>query len=74
MTALQTLRALKTDAQLRCVPVIVLAGILSPTHIRTLYEEQAACVMEFPATLDGLQQMLTTMKDLWLNAARLPYQ
>jgi len=74
MTALQTLRSLKSDAHLRCVPVIVLVGILSPTDIRNLYEEQAACVIEFPSTLDALQRMLRTMKDLWLNDARLPYQ
>jgi CheY-like chemotaxis protein len=74
MTASQTLRAIKSDAHLRCVPVIVLAGILSPTDIRRLYEEQAACVIEFPPTLDALQRILGTMKDLWLNDARLPYQ
>jgi CheY-like chemotaxis protein len=74
MTALQTLRALKSDAHLRCVPVIVLAGLLSPTDIRNLYEEQAACVIEFPSTLDRLERMLNTLKELWLNDARLPYQ
>ena len=40
MTALQTLRALKSDPYLRCVPVIVLAGSLSPTETRNLYGEQ----------------------------------
>jgi hypothetical protein len=74
MTALQTLRALKSDAHLRCVPVIVVSGILSPKDIRDLYIEQAACVLEFPSSLDALQSMLATLKDLWLNHARLPYE
>ena len=52
----------------------MLAGLLSPTDIRNLYEEQAACVIEFPSTLDRLERMLNALKDLWLNDARLPYQ
>jgi CheY-like chemotaxis protein len=64
MTALQTLRALKSDPHLRCVPVIVLAGVLSPAHIRNLYEEQAACVIEFPVGTCAFYQGLLDWVDL----------
>jgi hypothetical protein len=72
MTALQTLRALKSDPYLRCVPVTCLR--LASTETRNLYGEQAACVIEFPSTLDALERTLGSMKDLWLSVARSPYE
>lgn len=73
MTAIETLTALKADAILRPVPVIVLAGALSPFQIHELYTNQVACVFEMPHNPDVLARVLHTMKDLWMHNVYLPY-
>jgi CheY-like chemotaxis protein len=73
MSALETVAALKADDAFRAVPVIVLAGKLSPSQIQALYAQQVSCVFEMPGTVDELERILLTLKDLWLNSARLPY-
>ena len=74
MTAFEVLQALKADEILRCVPVIVLAGQLSPNETQTLYNDSVACVVEMPGDLDSLERVFTTIKELWLGVARLPYE
>lgn len=73
MTAIETLAALKTDAILKLVPVIVLAQALSPFHIQELYSNQVACVLEMPHQPEALGRVLHTMKDLWMHNVHLPY-
>jgi DNA-binding NarL/FixJ family response regulator len=75
-SALETLVALKADAILRRVPVVVLAGPLSPQDIEGLYDNQVACVLEFAITGQpgGLEYSLRLIKELWLNRARLPHE
>ncbi len=73
MTAIETLAALKADAILRPVPVIVLAGVLSPFQIHELYSNQVACVFEMPHNAEALARVLHTMKDLWMHNVYLPY-
>jgi DNA-binding NarL/FixJ family response regulator len=74
MSAAETLAALKADAALRPVPVIVLAGRLTPFQIQELYVNQVSCVFEMPSAVQALEVVLRTLKDLWLNSARLPYE
>jgi len=74
MSAAETLAALKADAALRPVPVIVLAGRLTPFQIQELYANQVSCVFEMPTAVGALEVILRTLKDLWLNSARLPYE
>ncbi len=73
MTAIETLAALKSDASLRPVPVIVLAGALSPFQIHELYVNQVACVFEMPRDPEALGRILRTMKELWMQNAYVPY-
>ena len=72
MSAAETLAALKADGALRPVPVIVLAGSLTPFQIQELYSNQVSCVFEMPSAVQALEGVLRTLKDLWLNRARLP--
>ncbi|HYI95937.1 MAG TPA: hypothetical protein VEX68_20515 [Bryobacteraceae bacterium] len=73
MSVIQILTALKTDIQFKVVPVVVLSAMPSPAAIRDLYAHQAACVIELPTDLDGIEVALKTIKNLWLHVARLPY-
>lgn len=70
--ALATLAAFKADRQLRYIPIIVISGADSPEIIDAFYAQHAACVIEFPATLEKLVQTLAVMKSFWLSIARLP--
>src|SRR5690242_2445951 len=70
LSAVETLTALKADAALRAVPVIVLAGLLTPFQIQELYTNQVSCVFEMPSSVEALEAVLHTLKDLWLNSAR----
>jgi FixJ family two-component response regulator len=76
LTAMETLVALKGDAILRRVPVVVLAGQLFPADIEALYNNQVACVLEMPAPGQPtvVEDVLNGIKDLWLNKARLPHE
>jgi DNA-binding NarL/FixJ family response regulator len=75
LTALETLVALKGDAILRRVPVVVLAGQLFPRDIEDLYNNQVACVLEMaPGQSALIEDVLNGIKDLWLNKARLPHE
>jgi DNA-binding NarL/FixJ family response regulator len=74
LSATETLHALKADGLLRAVPVVVLAGKLSPENIEALYVAGVACVFERPADVGDLECILREIKVLWLNRARLPYE
>lgn len=74
MSALETLDALKADPAFRRVPVVVLASSLSAESIANLYDSQVACVLEMPYDLSELEKMMQTVKQMWMNLARLPYQ
>ena len=73
LTAIETLIELKADARLRPIPVIVLAGVLSPYSVEDLYMNHAACVIELSDSFDELAQNLRSVKDLWVKGAALPY-
>src|SRR5439155_344330 len=53
ISAAETLAGLKADAALRPVPVIVLAGRLTPFQIQELYANQVSCVFEMPTAVEG---------------------
>jgi CheY-like chemotaxis protein len=73
MSAAEILKAVKRHVEFRPIPVIVLADALSPDQINSLYENQAACVLEMPGDLTELKRILKLLKDLWMNDARLPF-
>jgi two-component system, response regulator len=73
MSVIQILTALKTNMDFKVVPVVVLSAMPSPAAMGGLYAHQAACVIELPPDLDGIEAALRTIKDLWLHVARLPY-
>ena len=74
LTAVETLIELKADPLLRPIPVVVLAGQLSPFEIEDLYVNQVACVFGMGHSLEALEGVLHTIKNAWLDSALLPYQ
>jgi hypothetical protein len=74
LSVIQILIALKADMQFKVVPVVVLSAMPSPAAIGDLYTHQAACVIELPPDLEGIEAALRTIKNLWLRVACLPYE
>ena len=72
MATLDVLVALKADPQLRCIPVVVIAGVESAKTIQLFYDHHAAAVIVFPPTREELKFTLAVRKTFWLSVARLP--
>jgi two-component system response regulator len=71
-SGLEVLAELKSDDQLRQVPVIVLTTSDSPEDILKAYQLQASCVVTKPADLDDFHRTMNSIKDFCLTVVKLP--
>jgi two-component system response regulator len=68
----QVLAAVKGDAQLRHIPVIVLTTSNDSRDIDTCYDIGASTYIQKPVSFEGLTEAIRTMKDYWFGIALLP--
>ncbi len=68
----QVLAAVKGDAQLRHIPVIVLTTSNDARDIDTCYDIGASTYIQKPVSFEGLTEAIRTMKDYWFGIALLP--
>ncbi len=68
----QVLAAIKSDAQLRHIPVIVLTTSSDARDVETCYEIGASTYIQKPVNFEGLTEAVRTMKDYWFGVALLP--
>jgi CheY-like chemotaxis protein len=71
MTALEFLRACKSDPRIRPIPVLVTGTYLRPQEIEELFTEQASSVIEFPGQLIEFENVVRLIKAYWLGIAGL---
>ena len=71
MTALEFLRACKSDPRLRRIPVLVTGTYLRAQEIEELFAEQASSVIEFPGQLIEFENVVRLIKAYWLGIAGL---
>ena len=69
---LDTLAALKSDDELRAIPVLVVTTSKSEREIRSSYELGAAAVLNKPMRLAEHRRMMSTLLEFWLDLVRLP--
>lgn len=69
-SGLQTLADLKADAELRCIPVIVLTTSKSQNEIDRCYELGAAAVLNKPLRLRDYREMISAFERFWLTQVR----
>ncbi len=67
-----TLAALKQDATLRSVPVIVFTTSSVPEHVRDAYDLQAAGFVTKPSSYHELVSVLTGIDQYWLSTVTPP--
>lgn len=72
MSGLELLRALKEDAVLRRIPVVMLTSSAAPADIKASFESGAASYLNKPATLEGYKELMAGFGSYWLTVSLLP--
>jgi CheY-like chemotaxis protein len=70
----EVLEQVKTDPQLRSIPVVVLTTSEAAEDVRHAYEHDANCYITKPVDLDDFLEVVRGIEDFWLRVARLPSQ
>jgi len=72
MDGRELLARLKTDPDLRRIPVIVFTSSSAPKDVARAYELQANAYMVKPLDLSGIERVLRLFKEFWMETVHLP--
>ena len=72
--ALDAVRAIKCNADLRRIPVVVVARNPEPAQIAAVYEAGANTLIPKPVTFLALVKLMKVFTAYWLEAAALPHE
>lgn len=67
----EVLEAIKSDPNLRRIPVVVLTSSLAERDILGCYDRLANCYIAKPADLDEFLAVIKSIETFWLTIARL---
>jgi two-component system, chemotaxis family, response regulator Rcp1 len=68
----EVLAEIKSEAALRCIPVVVLSTSTNPEDISVAYHLQANCYVVKPEDLNGLIDLSKLLESFWLQTVWLP--
>ena len=68
----ETLRKLKTDAQLKRIPVVVLTTSAARDDVNFCYDAHANAYMKKPNSFAELLDLVATISNYWFQLAELP--
>jgi len=68
----EALRAIKSDARLRTIPVVVLTTSRAEEDVLRSYELGVNSFIRKPVTFDGLVEALAVIKRYWFEIVELP--
>jgi chemotaxis family two-component system response regulator Rcp1 len=68
------LREIKSDEDLKCIPVVVLTTSQDAWDIQKCYEMGANCWITKPIGLDEFIKIVGTIQDFWFTVVKLPLQ
>jgi len=68
----EVLQAMKADARLRHIPVVVLSSSARDSDVERAYDEQASTYVRKPSDLDQYFTAVRAVKELWFRHAALP--
>jgi two-component system, chemotaxis family, response regulator Rcp1 len=69
----EVLQDLKSDPQLRTIPVVVLTTSRSEQDVLRSYELQANCYITKPVDLEQFITVVKSIEDFWLTIVTLPH-
>jgi CheY-like chemotaxis protein len=72
MDGREVLEAIKRDAELRRIPVVVLTTSASDEDVLEAYNLAANCYVTKPVDLDQFLRVIQAIDDFWLTLVRLP--
>jgi chemotaxis family two-component system response regulator Rcp1 len=68
----EVLAEIKTDENLRCIPVVVLTTSQAEEDILRTYNLQANCYVTKPLDLDQFIKVVRSIEEFWLTIVKLP--
>lgn len=68
----EVLQEIKSDPELRRIPVVILSSSEDEEDIAAAYDEHANCFITKPADLDQYMNVVNTVRAFWLSTVRLP--
>ena len=68
----EVLARIKSDANLKTIPVIVLTTSIDPIDVEECYKLGASTYIQKPVSFDGLTEAIRTMQSYWFGIAILP--
>jgi CheY-like chemotaxis protein len=72
MDGREVLAVVKSDPDLRRIPVVVLTTSSSEIDVMTSYDLHANCYITKPVDLDQFVKVVRSIEDFWLAIVRLP--
>jgi CheY-like chemotaxis protein len=72
LNGLHTLIALKSDPDLRVIPVIMFSTSTSPAEIRKMYEAHATSFVRKPDSVAGCERLVRAIEAFWIDFAVRP--
>lgn len=69
---LELLAEIKSDDELKIIPVIILTTSTSDTDIIKSYDLHANCYIAKPVDLEQFIQVVKSVNDFWLSVVKLP--
>jgi two-component system, chemotaxis family, response regulator Rcp1 len=71
VTGLEALDAIKSDPDLRLIPVTVYSASPWPEDVRRSYQAHANAYVQKPTSLDGLERLIRAIEIFWMRVAIL---
>lgn len=72
MNGREVLREIKSDPDLRRIPVIVLTTSVADEDVVRAYDEHANAYIQKPVDFDEFTRVVRTMEEFWLTIVKLP--
>jgi CheY-like chemotaxis protein len=73
MDGREVLSAIKSDLNLKTIPVVILTTSRAEQDVLRSYELQANCYITKPADLEQFISMVKSIEDFWFTIATLPH-
>lgn len=74
MNGIDVLKEIKSNKNLKRIPVIVLTTSTSTEDIEDCYNNYANCYLVKPSNLADFETIMDTLKEFWFNMTNLPKQ
>ena len=72
LSGLETLAEIKSDPELRLIPIIMLLTSSQPEDVRRSYENHANCYVQKPTDLAGSVKLVQAVEAFWIDFALQP--